>query len=110
MTPPAKNVEEILAPLMFPGMAYPGPQLGYKLRARDQQRLDAALKAIDALVLDAVPEKRKGELRQVPCPDGKPGCLVMHYGNDVIKSERDHGYNQAIADFRERWDTIRGGK
>lgn len=46
-----------------------------------------------ATILASMPEKKEGELRQIPCPDGRVGCLVMHMGSDKIKSERDHGWN-----------------
>jgi hypothetical protein len=43
----------------------------------------------------------KGEQVQVPCPDGKAGCLVLHYEYRMTPEVRER--NQNRAEVRRRW-------
>lgn len=43
--------------------------------------------------LKVAPEER-GSMQQVPCPESRPGCLVLHRA--FVESESDKGFNAAI--------------
>lgn len=45
--------------------------------------------------------KKQGESVQTPCPDGKAGCLVMHYSTDTFITPEIRAYNEALNDILE---------
>lgn len=45
---------------------------------------------------------------QIPCPDGMPGCLVIHYGPDVLTTEQrsmNVRLDRLIAEERSKTET-----
>ena len=54
-------------------------------------------------VLDIVEGmEKRGEVQQIPCPDGNPGCCVIHYGSNRIVTPEIKSYNQALSDLKDR--------
>lgn len=46
--------------------------------------------------------KIKPHSYQIPCPEGKVGCLVIHWSSDLILTPEDREWNEALEELKQK--------
>lgn len=54
--------------------------------------------------LEELKKSAQPERRVIPCPDGKPGCCVLHYSSDLFDTPEKQNIRWLIQELENAWD------